>query len=102
MATFIELMDLRDDNMLRNRVTVALTIKAVDMVDAANTPTAEQQKWASAVFTNPMQQGKVAFIAVLADNAALTRQAIIDVTDTQIQTSVDSLVDSLVVAFNAA
>ena len=97
MASYEELKALQSDDPLRNRIEVALTIAA----NAKIAGTVSEQKWAAAVFSNPKSQGQIAQIAVLADNQALTVAQFANVTDAQIQTGVNKVVDALVVAFNA-
>lgn len=100
MATYTELYNLKTEDELRNRVTVAVLIAANNLL--GGTPTADEQKWAAAVFGAPDGQGRVAFQAVIAANSGLTTAQITGASDAAIQTNVDSLVPAMVVAYNAS
>ena len=103
MATYIELRDLfggsQDSDEFRNRVHVATAIAAEAIL--AGTPSIEEQKWAANVFASPASEGQKAFIAVVSKNNAATIANIVGASDTDIQIQVDSIVPSLVIAFNA-
>ena len=99
MADYTELMTLVNNDGLRNRVIIATAIAAEGLL--SGTPTADQQKWAASVFSNPKTEGRKAFLSVLAANNTLTLAQFGAVTDAQIQTGVDNVVPSLIIAFNA-
>lgn len=103
MASYTEIRDLfqgsSDSDEFRNRIQVATAIAAEALL--AGTPSTDEQKWAASVFSNPANEGNKAFIAVVAKNSGLSIATIVGSTDAAIQTAVDGLVDSLVIAFNA-
>jgi len=96
MATYIEIRQLFNDSDLGNKVDVAVTIAANNLLAA--TPTAGELNWAADVFANPRAEGQKALMAVLAESNALTVDQIINATDAAIQTTVDAIVPSLVLA----
>lgn len=96
MATYTELRQQFSNDTLRNRVTVACVIAANSAL--ANAPTAAQQKFAEAVFSNPDAMGGKVLMAVLATNAASTLAQINAATDAQIQTAVNTVIPNLTVA----
>ena len=97
MATYLELRGLFSDADLSNKLDIAIIIAANDLLSGA--PSANQQKWAANVFSAPRAESKKALMAVLAKNKALTSTQIQGATDSAIQAQVDSVVDSLVIAF---
>lgn len=99
MATYAELRALFNDDAMRNRLDVAVIIAANTLL--GGTPTAADQNWAAAAFNNPRTEGQKAFMAVLAENKGLSVSAIQGATDAAIQTNVDAIVPSLVVAHSA-
>ena len=94
MATYAELygLGLNNDPLLQ-RVAVALTIKAQALV--STTPTQAQINWAIGVFGNPLGHAQGALTAVLAANKSATVAVINAVTDAQLQTAVDAVVDKI-------
>lgn len=96
MATYTELRDLFSDDTLQNRVDVATMIAANNLL--GGTPTAAEQSWAANVFANPRGESTKAYRAVLATNNGLTVAQITGATDAALQTAVDSVVDTLVIA----
>ncbi len=99
MATYTKIRDLFSDDTLRNRVEVAVIVAADGLL--AGTPTADEQKWATAVFDSPRREGKKAYMAVLAANSGATVAQIQSATDAAIQANVDDVVAALVVAHAA-
>lgn len=99
MADYVDLYAIISDDTLRQRVTVATIIAAEALI--AGSPTAGEQSWAAEAFDNPRGEGLKALRGVLAVNNAATIANIQGATDAQIQTNVDAIVPSLVVAFNA-
>lgn len=95
MATYLELYDLRADATLKNKVAVAVTIKAQTFFDLAS-PTANQLAWAKAAIADPDGLGLQYLKYLLAKNAAATSSAIQAATDATIQTALGALVDKLV------
>lgn len=99
MASYIELRNVVDDDTLRNRVDVAVVISANDLL--SGTPTTAEQKWAASVLGNPRTEGSKALRAVIATNKDATIVQITSASDTSLQANVDTVVPSLVVAFNS-
>lgn len=97
MAAYLDLRGLFSDADLSNKIDIAIIVSANDLL--SGTPTASEQKWAAHVFSAPRAESQKALMAVLAKNKALTKAQIQGATDSAIQTQVDSVVDSLVIAF---
>ncbi len=95
MATYQELYDLRTNSDLRNKVAVAVIVKAQSLLDAA-TPTADEVTWANDAITNPVGKANQLLNYVLAVNKASTPANITGATDSAIQTNVDSAVDAII------
>lgn len=95
MATYLELYDLHNDESLRHRVAVAVTIKAQSLLNLA-TPTAGQVTWAIEALNNPLTKTDQLFRYVLAVNNALTTAQITSATDSAIQTQINSAVDKII------
>lgn len=94
MATYVELFDLRNNAELRNKVSVAVIIKAESMM--SGTPTAPEKAWIVKAFANPETEGRRVLMGVLAANKANTVSQITGATDAAIQTNVDAVVPTLV------
>ena len=99
MASYTDLRNLFSDDTLKNRVDVAIVIAASNLL--GGTPTADEQKWAAAVFNSPRTEGQKAFMAVLAANESAPISAIQGATDAALQANVDGVVAALVVAHTA-
>ena len=99
MATYIELRNVIDDDTLRNRTDVAVVVAANNLL--TGTPTTEEVKWAANVLGNPRSEGAKALRSVIAANKDATVEQITGATDAQLQANVDTVVPSLVVAFNS-
>lgn len=95
MATYQELYDLRSDSGLRNKVAVAVVIKAQDLLSGVS-PTAAQVTWANAALQSPVQKADVLLGYVLAANKAAGVGAISSASDATIQSNVDAAVDALI------
>lgn len=95
MATYTEIYDLRSNSDLRNKIVVAVAIKAAAILDSA-TPTAAQIAWAKAAIANPMGQADDLLVYVLAKNAALTAAQITGASDAAIQTAVNGAIDKII------
>ncbi len=95
MATYAELYELRANSDLRNKVAVAVAVKAQTLLDAAS-PSAAQVAWANAAISNPTGKAEVLLNYVLAKNKALTVVQINAATDAGIQSAVDGAVDKLI------
>lgn len=90
MATYLELHALRSDSNLVDRVTVAVTIAAHDLINAS--PTASQKAWASGALANPRRVAEDLMGYLLAANAPATVENIQVATDAAIQTNVNAAV----------
>lgn len=96
MATYQELFDLRSNDALRNKVSVAVVVKAQSLLDGA-TPSAAEVAWANAAISNPVEKANVLLNYVLAANKSANVAAITGASDSAIQTNVDAAVDALIV-----
>lgn len=97
MATFAELYALRTSNQLvglSSKIEVALIIKA-NTIAKLPTPTAEQRAFAVAALKNPGEYQGTVLNYILAEYNATSTTAITDATDVQVQTAVNSAVDTL-------
>ena len=99
MATLMELKGLMTDSDLYDKVQSALVISAQAILDG--TPTADEQKYAAHVFSSTSSEATKALMSVLASNSASDVSAILAAPDTSIQTAVDSVIDTLSIAYNA-
>jgi len=104
MATYIELRNLINDSLLRNKTAAAVIIAAQGVLDdAANfpTPTADtvlQQDrlaWAARAFNNVEGEARKVLMSVLAANKDITVAQITGATDAQLQTNANAVVDLL-------
>lgn len=95
MATYTELFDLGSNTALRNRISIALVIKAQALLAVAS-PTANEVKWANSAITDPILLADKLMNYVLAANKAATTSQIISATDSAIQTNVDAAIDKLI------
>lgn len=100
MASYDEISTLLINDTLRNRVTIAIIIRANALINAG-TPTPEEIKWAAAVFSDPETESIKAFRAVLAAKNTLAKEAISSATDADIQLIVDTVSTTLVTAHSA-
>ena len=94
MATYSELFTLSNDASLRNKVTVALVIKAQALLDTA--PTAAEVTWSKEALENPKSKADDLLFYVLAANKGLSVSAIEGATDSAIQTNVDAAVGVII------
>ena len=102
MATYNELRNLYDSSdadSLRAKIDVAVVVAANNLL--SGTPTAAEQQWAAYVASNPGVESEKAFRLLLAQNSAATVAQITNADDSTVQTNVDLVVPSLVVAFSA-
>lgn len=95
MATYAELYDLRSDSSLRNKVAVAVAIKAQSLLDGGS-PTSAQVTWAGEALRNPVGKAGELLNYVLAANNDATAGQITSATDAAIQTNVNAAVDAIV------
>lgn len=94
MATYAELYDLRQDAALRNKVAVAVTIKAQTIFDLAS-PTAKQLAWAALAISGPDELAIQYLKYLMAKNAASTVAQINAASDATVQAAINALVDKL-------
>jgi len=94
MANYEDLFGLGTNTELKNRVVVAVMIKA-DAIAALATPTQLQIDWAKDVFASPIVVGEVVYRAVVAANSTATIAQITGASDASIQTNVDAIADNL-------
>jgi hypothetical protein len=97
MATYLELHDLVSSPTigdLRKRLRVAMTIKA-NAVAAASSPTSQAREWARAALRDPQQFEEAVLRYVVAANASATVSGIASASDAQVQTAVNTAVDTL-------
>lgn len=97
MATYSELFAIQNDATLRNKIQVAVTIKAQSLLDLAS-PTANQVSWASNALKDPVTTMTRIMPYVLAANKSATQSQITSASDSAVQTNVDAVVDKLVAA----
>lgn len=95
MATYSEIFDLNSNSALRNRISVAVTVKAKDYIKGA-TPSSNQLTWAKQALSFPEVEAEKLLRFMLADNNGLTTTQIQNATDSSIQTGVNTAVDALV------
>lgn len=95
MATYTELATLAGDNILLDRIAVAITIAADTVLneDGAVVNHANRLVWAKSAFSNPASQAKPILNALLAANKGASEAQIIASTDTAIQTNVNAVID---------
>lgn len=95
MASYIELYDLASNSDLRNKVSVAVCVKAKDLIALAS-PSATQMQWASKALAAPVAEATKLLPYVLAANSTLTVAQITGAADSAIQTGVSNAVDKLI------
>ncbi len=95
MATYIELFNLRNNSILKNRVSVAIIVAAENIRSDGSPPANQAVRliWAKASFANPNQEADRMLWALLAANKSSTVSNITDASDAVIQTAVDAAVD---------
>lgn len=97
MATFDEIISLRgtvDYDTLKNRIAVALIVKAKAISDLAS-PTNAQMALANKAFSEPVHVADSVINYVLAANIGLTLAQIKNASDANIQSAVNTAVDKL-------
>ena len=94
MATYLELMTIRDDGDFQKRVSVACYVAAntIRSESAATQFHAERMVWAKRVFEGGGSIGLMVWI-VLVNNAQYTQAQILASTDAVLQTAVDNAVN---------
>lgn len=99
MADYIDLFPLQSNTDLLNKVSIAVRKAARNLLESS--PTANNQKFAKDVFQNPKHWAKITLSSVIVSNSGSTVAQITGASDSLIQTEVDAIVPSLVVAFNS-
>ena len=96
MATYTELYTLATSgaSALQQRIGVALTVRAYTIV-GGQSPTAAQLDWAKDCLQNPDQYSPIVLRTLLAQNRTSTTAQILAVTDENLQTAVDAVVNVL-------
>ena len=95
MATYAELFDLNSDDALRNKIAVAVVVKAQELIDGGS-PTTAEITWANDAIGNPQSKASAIMNYVLAANKAATVAQIQGAADSAIQANVDTAVDALI------
>jgi len=97
MANYDEIRGLFDDSGLTNRLTVAIVVAAesVRVEDVTTANHAERLTWAKNAFANPEPEAKRALKSLVASNKSMNITAIKTVSDTAIQSQVNTLVNML-------
>lgn len=95
MATYTELYDLQNNDVLRNKIAVAIVV-AADVIRAeapATTNHANRLIWAKAALQNPQAEAVRMTWGVLAQNKALSVAQITGASDANILTAVQAAID---------
>lgn len=95
MASYSELFDIRNNGPLRNKIMIAITVKAQTIIDLAS-PSANQITWASNAILDAVKMADKIMPYVLAANKAATVAQIVGASDASVQTNVDLAVDKLI------
>lgn len=95
MATYKEIYDLRSNSDLRNKIAVAVLVKAQALLDLT-TPTTKQVAWARDAISNPDGVAQPLLNYLLAKYDGLTVVQINGSPDSTIQTAVNSVVDAII------
>ena len=96
MATYQELFDLRRNQVLLDKITVAVTVAAETIYaePGGTSNHANRIIWAREASINPRGMAGVFMSAVLAANKAATVTNIIGASDAAIQTNVEDVIDN--------
>lgn len=100
MAELDELRELFNDSDLRNKIVAAAVIAADTLM--AGTPTAADRKWAAGVYSNPDEEGRKVFVAILGANHGLTVTQIKQAGKADTLAKVNQIVPQLVLALSEA
>ena len=95
MATYEELYALRSNSDLRNKIAVAVAVKAQTVIDDAS-PSAAGISWALEAIRNPVNHANTLMNYVLAANKAASTGGIVGASDAAIQNNVDAAVDKII------
>lgn len=95
MATYVELLELAQNESLRQRIMVACFVAAGTIREEADTVPyhEERRRWARSVFEMPTSDLSRMQWVVLVANKAYTKTQIENATDEAIQTAVDNAVN---------
>ena len=95
MATYRELFDAAEDNVLLDRIKVAIIIAADIVLNEVDTTPNHTNRviWARTAFIDPGDQAKPFLYAVLAANKGATIATILAATDNAIQNNVNAAID---------
>ena len=102
MATYMELFGLVSDSDLQDKAVVAVMLAAEGILSTTPTPAADRVSWAASVIENPKGVGRQVLNLILAANSEATVSAILAAPDAAIQSNVDDVVDSLILAHSTA
>ena len=95
MATYEEIFAIQNNGTLRNKIHIAVTIKAQSLLDLAS-PTVNQVAWASRALADPVGMMVKIMPYVLAANKSATSSQITSAADSVVQSNVDLAVDKLI------
>lgn len=95
MATYAELFNIQNDPTLRNKILIAVTVKAQALIDLAS-PNAGQVTWAANALSSPVAMMTKVMPYVLAANKSASQATILAASDSAVQTNVDAAVDKLI------
>ena len=98
MATYLELLQLRKNSNLQDKVAVAVMSAAQQILTTVPTPSGDRVSWATSVMNNPISNGNNVLGMVLIANSGVPVSAIQNASDETIQNNVDAMVDALVLA----
>jgi len=95
MATYAELLTASENDVLRQKIRVAVIVAAETVrTEASNVPNnANRLIWAKATFRNPDEAAKNILWPVIAQNRAASLAAITGASDAAVQTAVDAAVN---------
>lgn len=101
MATYQEILQAAENDVLNQKTRVAVII-AADFVrgQAGNPPAnhAQRMAWAARAIRDPITEGKRALWCALAQNAAASLATILAAPDATLQTAVNNAIDLLATA----
>ncbi len=95
MATYLELCDLKNNSDLQDKVKAACIIAANNIRIDASPPANQTQRlaWAASTMMNPKTEAIRMLWAVLAANKDATVSAILNASDSAIQSNVEDAID---------
>ena len=96
MATYAELANIASEpgySAFKDKVTVAIAIKAVAIVDSVS-PNPNALKWARSTLASRVEPTEQLLWYAIASNASASTDAIINAPDTAIQAAIDAAVDA--------